>query len=37
MMYEISPVNAAVEESSETVVVRAEAVVFKIDWKDTTE
>ena len=35
--YEITPAIAAVEESSETVVVRAETVVSKIDWKDTTE
>jgi len=35
--YEISPAIEAVEESSETVVVRAETVVSKIDWKDTTE
>ena len=35
--YEISPSVAAVEEKSETVVVRAEAVVDKVAWKDTAE
>ena len=35
--YEITPAIAAVEESSETVVIRAEAVVDKIVWKDTAE
>ena len=35
--YEISPSVAAVEESSETVVVRAETVVDKVAWKDTAE
>ena len=35
--YEITPAIAAVEESSETVVVRAETVVDKIEWKDTAE
>ena len=35
--YEITPAIAAVEESSETVVVRAETVVDKVAWKDTAE
>jgi len=35
--YEITPAIAAVEESSETVVIRAEAVVDKVAWKDTVE
>ena len=35
--YEITPAIEAVEEKSETVVVRAEAVVDKVAWKDTTE
>ena len=35
--YEITPAIAAVEESSETVVVRAETVVSKVAWKDTAE
>ena len=35
--YEITPAIAAVEESSETVVVRAETVVDKVAWKDTVE
>ena len=35
--YEITPAIEAVEESSETVVVRAETVVDKVAWKDTVE
>ena len=35
--YEITPAVEAVEETSETVVVRAETVVEKIAWKDTSE
>jgi hypothetical protein len=35
--YEVSPAVEAVEETSETVVVRAEAVVDKVAWKDTAE
>jgi hypothetical protein len=35
--YEITPSVAAVEESSETVVIRAETVVDKVAWKDTAE
>jgi hypothetical protein len=35
--YEITPAIEAVEESSETVVVRAETVVDKVAWKDTAE
>jgi len=35
--FEVSPAVEAVEETSETVVVRAETVVEKIAWKDTSE
>ena len=35
--YEITPAVEAVEETSETVVVRAESVVEKVAWKDTSE
>ena len=35
--YEITPAIEAVEEATETVVVRAETVVDKIEWKDTAE
>jgi len=35
--YEVSPAVDAVEETSETVVVRAETVVEKAAWKDTAE
>jgi hypothetical protein len=35
--YEVSPAVEAVEETSETVVVRAETVVEKVAWKDTAE
>jgi len=35
--YEITPAVEAVEETSETVVVRAETVVEKTIWKDTVE
>ena len=35
--YEITPAIEAVEESSETVVVRAETVVDKVAWMDTAE
>jgi len=35
--YEITPAVEAVEETSETVVVRAETVVEKVAWKDTAE
>ena len=35
--YEITPAVEAVEETSETVVVRAETVVEKVAWKDTSE
>ena len=35
--YEITPAIEAVEESSETVVIRAEAVVDKVAWKNTAE
>ena len=35
--YEITPAIEAIEESSETVVVRAETVVDKVAWKDTSE
>jgi len=35
--YEVTPAVEAVEESSETVVVRAETVVDKVAWKDTAE
>jgi len=35
--YEVSPAVEAVEETSETVVVRAETVVEKQPWKDTSE
>ena len=35
--YTISEAIAAVEEKSETVVVRAETVVEKVAWKDTSE
>jgi hypothetical protein len=35
--YEVSPAVDAVEETSETVVVRAETVVEKVAWKDTSE
>jgi len=35
--YEITPAVEAVEETSETVVVRAETVVEKAAWKDTAE
>jgi len=35
--YEITPAVDAVEETSETVVVRAETVVEKQPWKDTAE
>jgi hypothetical protein len=35
--YEITPAVEAVEETSETVVVRPESVVEKVAWKDTVE
>ena len=35
--FEVSPAVEAVEETSETVVVRAETVVEKVAWKDTAE
>jgi len=35
--FEVSPAVEAVEETSETVVVRAETVVEKVAWKDTSE
>ena len=35
--YEITPAVEAVEETSETVVVRPESVVEKMPWKDTAE
>lgn len=35
--YEITPAVEAVEEVSETVVTRAESVVEKVAWKDTSE
>ena len=35
--YEISPAIEAVEEKSETVIVRPESVVEKVAWKDTAE
>ena len=35
--YEVSPAVAAVEETSETVVVRPESVVEKTPWKDTAQ
>ena len=35
--YEITPAVESVEETSETVVVRAESVVEKTPWKDTAE
>ena len=35
--YEITPAIEAVEEATETVVVRAETVVDKVAWKDTAE
>ena len=35
--FEVSPAVEAVEETSETVVVRAETVVEKQPWKDTSE
>ena len=35
--YEVTPAVEAVEETSETVVVRAETVVEKQPWKDTAE
>jgi len=35
--YEITPAVEAVEETSETVVVRPESVVEKTPWKDTAE
>jgi len=35
--YEVSPAVEAVEETSETVVVRPESVVEKTPWKDTAE
>ena len=35
--YEVSPAVAAVEETSETVITRAESVVEKVAWKDTAE
>jgi hypothetical protein len=35
--YEVSPAVEAVEETSETVITRAESVVEKVAWKDTTE
>ena len=35
--YEVSPAVEAVEEVSETVVVRPESVVEKVAWKDTAE
>jgi hypothetical protein len=35
--FEVSPAVEAVEETSETVVVRAESVVEKVAWKDTAE
>ena len=35
--YEITPSVAAVEEKTETVVVRPETVIDKVAWKDTAE
>ena len=35
--YEVSPAVKAVEETSETIVVRPESVVEKTPWKDTVE
>jgi hypothetical protein len=35
--YEVSPAVEAVEETSETVVVRPESVVEKTPWKDTAQ
>ncbi len=35
--FEVSPAVEAVEETSETVVVRAETVIEKQPWKDTSE
>ena len=35
--YEITPAVEAVEETSETVITRAESVVEKTPWKDTAE
>lgn len=35
--YEVTPAVESVEETSETVVVRAESVVEKTPWKDTAE
>ena len=35
--YEITPAVEAVEETSETIVVRPESVVEKTPWKDTVE
>jgi len=35
--YEITPAIEAVEEKTETVVIRAETVVDKVAWKDTAE
>ncbi|ANS03172.1 hypothetical protein [uncultured Mediterranean phage uvDeep-CGR2-AD12-C183] len=35
--YEITPAVEAVEETSETVIVRPESVVEKVAWKDTAE
>jgi len=35
--YEVSPAVEAVEETSETVITRAESVVEKVAWKDTAE
>ena len=35
--YTISEATEAVAEQSETVITRAESVVEKVDWKDTSE
>jgi hypothetical protein len=35
--FEVSPAVEAVEETSETVITRAESVVEKVAWKDTAE
>ena len=35
--YEITPAVVAVAEKTETVVTRAESVVEKVAWKDTSE
>tara|TARA_R110000824_G_scaffold88161_1_gene216799 strand:- start:217 stop:837 length:621 start_codon:yes stop_codon:yes gene_type:complete len=35
--YEVSPAVEAVEETSETIITRAESVVEKVAWKDTAE